>query len=159
VEWFGGGFLLGYLAYPLGDVLNRLVPRRRPRSPHDEFLRRNPTAQGRAFVQADPHLLLCALQLHDKEIADDIPRQRASGLMLRNCALPFLLGAVAAIVEIFTSRHPFVAAACAVLFLAASLTLITQSRKFARWVTMKTLELCFWLPDFDEQLGATHKSA
>lgn len=154
-------FLLGYLAYPLGDALERVVPRRRTRNPSEEFLRRIPAAKDRAFLKENTHLLLCALQLHDKEVAADVTRLRASGLMVRNCAPPLLFGAVAAIVEIFAGKHPFIAAGIAVLLLFASLTLVSQGRKLGLWAGMKTLELCFWLPEIDEKLTTetSHKAA
>ncbi|MEU3624501.1 hypothetical protein BS329_29910 [Amycolatopsis coloradensis] len=147
-------FLLGYLAYPLGDAMERIVPRRRQRILSEEFLRRTPSAKDRAFVHQNQHLLLCALQLHDKEVAVDVTRLRASGLMVRNCAPPLLFAAVAAIVEIFTGKHPFVAAGLAVLLLLASLTLVSQGRKLGLWAGMKTLELCFWIPEIDEKVAA-----
>ncbi|KZB80092.1 hypothetical protein [Amycolatopsis regifaucium] len=146
-------FLLGYLAYPLGDAMERIVPRRRQRIPAEEFLRRMPAAQDRPYLKESPHLLLCALQLHDKDVAVDVTRLRASGLMVRNCAPPLLFGAIAAIVEIFAGKHPFVASAVAVLLLAASFTLVSQGRKLGLWAGMKTLELCFWLPEIDEKLA------
>ncbi len=155
-------FLLGYLAYPLGEALERVVPRRRHRNVREEFLRRSPAAKDRAFLNQSPHLLLCGLQLHDKEVAADVARLRASGLMVRNCALPLLLGAAMAIVETFTGKQPFVAAGCAALLVLASLTLISQGRKLGHWAAMKTLELCFWLPELDDHFAqddASHKSA
>ncbi|WP_340681549.1 hypothetical protein LCL61_22655 [Amycolatopsis coloradensis] len=147
-------FLLGYLAYPLGEALERIVPRRRSRDAAKEFVRRMPAAKDRPFLKENPHLLLCALQLQDKEVAADVSRVRASGLMVRNCAPPLLFGAVAAIVEIFAGKRPFIAAGIAVLLVFASLTLVTQGRKFGLWAGMKTFELCFWLPDIDEKLAA-----
>ncbi|ANN22179.1 hypothetical protein SD37_32740 [Amycolatopsis orientalis] len=152
-------FLLGYLAYPLGDAMERIVPRRRQRNPAEEFLRRMPSAGDRAFVRENPHLLLGALQLHDKEVAGDVTRLRASGLMVRNCAPPLLFGAIAAIVEIFAGKHPFLAAGIAVLLMFASITLIAQGRKLGLWAGMKTLELCFWLPEIDEKLAAVREPA
>ncbi|WP_414941101.1 hypothetical protein [Amycolatopsis sp. cmx-11-51] len=152
-------FLLGYLAYPLGEAMERIVPRRRQRVLSEEFLRRLPSAKDRAFVYQNQHLLLCALQLHDKEIAVDVTRLRASGLMVRNCAPPLLFGAVAAVVEIFAGKHPFIAAGTAVLLLISSLTLVSQGRKLALWAGMKTLELCYWLPEIDEKLKAAEQTA
>ncbi|WP_037303367.1 hypothetical protein [Amycolatopsis orientalis] len=152
-------FLLGYLAYPLGDAMERIVPRRRQRIPAEEFVRRMPSAKDRAYLEESPHLLLGALQLHDKEVAGDVTRLRASGLMVRNCAPPLLFGAIAAIVEIFAGKHPFLAAGIAVLLMFASITLIAQGRKLGLWAGMKTLELCFWLPEIDEKLAAAREPA
>ncbi|MEV6906626.1 hypothetical protein [Amycolatopsis sp. NPDC051071] len=151
-------FLLGYLAYPLGEALERVVPRRRRRNAAEEFVRRMPSAKDRLYLKESPHLLLGAIQLHDKDIAVDVSRLRASGLMVRNCAPPLLFGAIAAIVEIFAGRHPFIAAGMAALLLLASLTLVSQGRKLALWAGMKTFELCFWLPEIDEKLTADEVS-
>ncbi|WP_460402758.1 hypothetical protein [Actinophytocola sediminis] len=145
-------FLLGYLSYPLGAVTNRLVPRRRRRDhPRVEFVRRTPAAKDRAYVRADPFLLLGALQLHDIDAGTEVLRQRATGLMLRNCAPPLLIAAVAGVVEIFTGSRPVIAAGCAVLLAVASVVLVTQGRKHGHWASIKTLELCFWLPDIDDR--------
>lgn len=144
-------YLLGYVAYPVGAVVNRVVPRRRERHPRQEFLRRVPMARDRDYVQADPFLLLSALQLHDKDAAAEVTRLRASGLMLRNCAPPLVLGLVAAIVELFVGHTPAIAAGCAVLLTVGFFSLIVQARRLSHWARLKTLELCFWLPDIDER--------
>lgn len=147
-------YLLGYLAYPLGAVANRLVPRLRHRDPRAEFLGRTPAARGRDYVRADPFLLVGALQLHDREAATEVLRLRATGLMLRNSAFPLVVAAVAGVVEAFAGPRPLIAVCCAVLFAVASVALVTQGRKLGHWASMKTLELCFWLPDVDERFRA-----
>lgn len=145
-------YLLGYLAYPLGALVSRLVPNRRRHDALAEFIGRTPAAQNRDYVRADPFLLLAALQLHDDEAATHVNRTRATGVMLRNCTPPLLAGAVAAVVEAVAGPRPAVAAVCAALFVVTAVVLVTQSRKHARWATIKTLELCFWLPDIDDRL-------
>ena len=147
-------YLLGYVAYPVGAVVNRVVPRRRERRPRQEFLRRVPAARDRDYVQADAFLLLSALQLHDKDVAAEVTRLRASGVMLRNCAAPLGLGFVAAVVESGLGHTPAIAAGCAVLLAAGFFSLIVQARRLLHWAHLKTLELCFWLPDLDEQCRA-----
>jgi hypothetical protein len=144
-------YLVGFLAYPLGSVANRLVPRRRKRNTLQEFLRRVPAARGRDYVNADLSVLLAALQLHDKEVAIEVTRLRATGLMLRNSAPPLAFGFVAAIVELALWRHPVLAAGLTVLFGFGCFALIVQGRRFGHWAGLKTLELSFWLPDIDEQ--------
>jgi hypothetical protein len=148
-------YLLGYLAYPLGAVANRLVPRRRERRPRQEFLRRVPAAGGRDYVRADPFLLLSAVQLHDKDLAVEVTRLRAAGLMLRNSAPPLVLGFVAAIVELVLGRDPVPVAGCAVLLAVGFFSLIVQGRRLGHWASVKTLELCFWLPDIDQHFVRT----
>jgi hypothetical protein len=145
-------YLLGYLAYPVGALANRLLPRRRRRDPRAEFRRRNPAARDRDYVDADPFLLLSGLQLHDVDVSAEVVRLRASGLMLRNSAPPLLFAAIVAVVDVFAGPRPLVAAVSAVLFAAVSVVLLAQGRKIGHWASIKTLELCFWLPDLDERV-------
>jgi hypothetical protein len=143
-------YLCGILAYPLGSLLNRVVPGRL-REPRAEFRRRNPAARDRDFVNADPFLLLAAIQLHDMDAATEVNRLRATGLMSRNAGPALALAAVTALVEVFTSGHPLLAALCAVVFAPAAVLLVVQGRRVGFMASMKTLELSFWLPDIDEK--------
>jgi len=145
-------YLLGYLAYPLGARAERLLPRRRSRNLRQEFLRRNPAARDRAFVNADAFLLYSALQLHDKEAAIEVTRLRTGGLMLRNSSPPMAFGFAASAVELVLGRNTLFAVGCVVLFAAAFPGLITQGRKLSYWASLKTLELCFWIPEIDDKV-------
>jgi hypothetical protein len=144
-------YLLGLLAYPLGALLNRLVPRRRKRDPRAEFRRRNPAARDRDFVHSDSFLLLSGIQVHSMDLGTEVNRLRASGLMARNAAPALVLAAVTALVEIFASGHPLLAAICAVVFAAGSVLLVAEGRRLAHMAIIKTLELSFWLPDIDDK--------
>ena len=144
-------YLLGILGYPLGALLNRVVPRRRRETPRAEFRRRNPAARDRGYVDADSFLLLAAVQVHDTELAADVNRLRASGLMARNSGPALALASVTAVVEVFASGRPWLAAGCAVVFGAASVLLVLQGRKLGHMASIKTLELSFWLPDVDDR--------
>lgn len=146
-------YLLGHLAYPLGARFERLLPRRRARDSRREFLRRNPAADDRAFVQADGFLLFSALQLHDAEVASEVTRLRTTGLMLRNSSPPVLFGFVASAVEIVLGDNPSLAVACLLLFAVAFPALITQARMLRYWASLKTLELSFWIPDIDDKVA------
>lgn len=147
-------YLLGYLTYPLGWMTNRVVPRRRVRRPRQEFLERVPAARNRDYVRADSFLLLSAIQLHDKDAAIEVLRNRAAGLMLRNSAPASVLGFVAAIVELIVGRSPLLATGSAVLFVAGFFGLIVQGRRLGYWASLKTLELCFWLPHVEDRFSA-----
>lgn len=144
-------YLLGYIAYPLGHATNRIVPERAKRRPREEFLRRNPAARGCAYVWADLFVLLAAVELHDKDVAAETARFRASGLMLRNSALPVMLACLAAIVELIFGSKPALTAGCVALFAIGFFSLIIQGRQLSHWANLKTLELCFWLPNIDEK--------
>jgi hypothetical protein len=146
-------YFLGYIAYDIGHRVGKLIPRRVMEHPRHEFLRRTPQAADRPFARADVHLLLCALVLHDREVAMEISRRRAAGLMLRSAAPPLLFGAIAAVVEAFVWKHHAAAAVLAVLLLGGFLSLIIEGRKHIRWAALKTLELAFWVPDIDAKLG------
>jgi hypothetical protein len=145
------GYLLGYLAYPVGELANKLVPRQRRRNPIEEFRRRVPSAANRDYLTADRFLLLAGVQLHDRDAAADVNRTRATGLMLRNSAPPVLLGGVVALVTVVVGPNRLFAACCAVLLAAAAPALVAQARRLAHMASMKTLELSFWLPDVDER--------
>lgn len=151
-------YLCGILAYPLGALLNRVVPRRR-RDPRAEFRRRNPAARDRDYVDADSFLLLSALQMHDMDAATEVNRLRASGLMARNSGPALGLAAITALVEAFTSGHPVLAAVSTVAFGAASVLLVLQGRRLGYMASIKTLELCFWLPDLDDRTAPKPQSA
>jgi hypothetical protein len=148
-------YLMGLLAYPLGALLNRVVPRRRQRDARAEFRRRNPAARDRDFVRADSFLLLSAIQMHNMDVATDVNRLRASGLMSRNAGPALVLAAVTALVEVFTSGHPVLAAVCMVVFAGGSLLLVAEGRRLSHMASIKTLELSFWLPDVDDKTRST----
>ncbi|MPZ79154.1 MAG: hypothetical protein GEV28_01635 [Actinophytocola sp.] len=144
-------YLLGFVAYPMGALMERVVPRFGRRDAREEFLRRTPVARDRAYPKADTFLLFAGLQLHALEASADVSRLRASGLMLRNSAPPLLFAAVAAVVEMVAGDRPVLAVTCAVGLVATALLLVGQARKLSRWATIKTLELSFWVPDVDER--------
>jgi hypothetical protein len=144
-------YLSGILGYPLGATMNKLLPSR-ARHARTEFLRRNPAARDRAFVRADSFLLLSAIQMYDMNAATEVNRLRASGLMARNSGPALALASLTALVEVFTGGHPVLAVLCAVVFGGASVLLVLQGRKLSYMASMKTLELCFWLPDVDDGL-------
>ncbi len=77
--------------------------------------------------------------------------------MLRNSAPPLALGSGAAVVELFVG-HAALAAGCAVLLLGGFFAFIVQARRLGHWATMKTLELCYWIPDIDDRCRQTPKS-
>lgn len=45
-------------------------------------------------------------------------------------------------------------AGSAVLLGAGFCSLIVQGRRLGHWASLKTLELCFWIPDIDEKCRA-----
>lgn len=147
-------YLLGRLCHPLGVQLERLLPRWRlsPDAARREFLTRVPQAQDRPYVRADPALLLAAAETHNKEAAGEIGRMRAQSLMLRNTALALTLAVVVALVELIVGGHRLLAGCCAALLLIAAMSVMQEGRKLWYVSRLKTLEICFWIPNIDQML-------
>ena len=149
-------FLIGHITSPLGHLLSRVYGR--DKSAEDaarEFVERVPTAQGRPFLQADRSLLQAAAEVHGMEAAIEISRLRALGLMLRNCAPVFVLGAVTEVADAAAGAHPIVAGCCVVIFPLVAIGCLNRSAIWRHWTNMKTLELAYWTPDIDDNLLRT----
>ncbi|MEV5526746.1 hypothetical protein [Streptomyces prunicolor] len=152
-------YLLGHLAYPLSAVLDKVAPRwnRNVESARLEFMARVPEARSRAFVHADISLLLAAVELHDKEAASEITRLRGLALMLRNSALALAFALLVAVMELIVSSHHVLAGGCAAVLLASCVAAVREGRLVQHFDRLKTLEICFWIPDIDSGLGSGHR--
>lgn len=148
-------YLLGQCTYRLGALVDRATPRRLRRLTEFRriFLARVPTAEERPFVAADLVLLLAAADLHNRDAAGEITRMRAIGLMLRNASVAMLLACLVAVVQIATGPHRVVAVACAPLLLLTALGAVAQSYTLRTWANLRTLELCYWIPDIDDRFS------
>lgn len=143
-------YLLGHLFHPLARQLDRLRPRQDAEEARREFVAEVPQARDRAYVQANPALLVAAAELHDKDAAGEIVRMRAQSVMLRNIAFAFVLAAVVALVQTATGPHRLIAAGAAVLSLLGATGALGGGRKVWQMSRLKTLEICYWIPDIDE---------
>lgn len=146
-------YLLGHVAYALGR-LTRRIPRSRDTKadPREEFLRRVPAARGRPFVDADRPTLLAAIQIQHPEAAVEVVRLRAAGLMLSNAAPVLVLGALVALVEVFTG-DPLPAAGAGVLLILSATASVLQADRLHLWANFKTLEVAFWMEGIDEAVS------
>ncbi|MFW6725234.1 hypothetical protein ACHZ98_34900 [Streptomyces sp. MAR4 CNY-716] len=75
--------------------------------------------------------------------------------MLRNLALTLFLVLVTALAETAAGDRAEPAAVCAGLAGAGAVGAVgavREGRKMQHWARLKTLELCFWIPDLDERL-------
>ncbi len=146
-------YLLGWAAEPLARILNRAVTFRAAR--HElagrmEFADKVPEAAGRLFVHADIYLLLAAAAIHAKDAAMEIGRLRATGLMLRNCSVPFVAACAVAAVEAATGHDTLLSGVSAVLLAGAAFSVLSAGRRVRAWATEKTLQICYWIPEIDE---------
>jgi hypothetical protein len=148
-------FLTGQASYPLGRLTDRINPfgsTDRVDQARAEFLRRNPSATPRRFLQLDPFTLLAAFEVDDREAAADVTRLRATGLMLGRCVPALALGAVTALVEIFTGSLPLFAALIGIALALVAAGCLYQSATFGRWAIIRTMELSYWDDDVDARL-------
>jgi hypothetical protein len=148
-------FLTGQASHPLGSLIDRVNPfgsKEPSKEARDEFLRRNAVATPRRFLQLDPFTLLAALEADDREAAADVFRLRSVGLMLSRSVPALALGAVTALVEIFTGRLPLFAGLTALVLALVAAGCLYQSASFLKWAILRTYELSFWNDDMDERL-------
>ena len=146
-------FFVGHLSYGFGRWANRLVPgyeRRGVGGVRADFLRRNPTAAGRRYLELDPFLLLAKIQLSDGEVATEISRLRSFGLMLRHSFPPLSALAVVCVVEaVAAPSHRWPALAGVLLFGASAYGALSQGREKMEWAVTKTLEVAYWVEGAD----------
>lgn len=143
-------YLVGHITYGVGYFLSRVYGRGKSwEDAVKEFVERVPTAKGRPFLRGHRSVLLAAVETHEIGAAAEISRLRAIGLMLRNSAPVFVLGAMTEVTDAATDYHPIVAACCLVIFLLAAAGCLYQSVVMRHWANMKTLELAYWVPDVD----------
>ncbi|MFI0916744.1 hypothetical protein [Streptomyces smyrnaeus] len=150
-------YLLGQLAYPLSALLDKVAPRWNWSIDHArrEFVARVPESRERAFVRADTSLLLAAAELHDKEAAGEITRLQGVALLLRNSALALVFALAVAVLELVLGTARLPAGGCAALLLVSLIAAIRHGRRVRHWDRLKTLEICFWIPDIDDRLDST----
>ena len=149
-------FLAGQAAYGLGRLTERINPFGSDDLPQDakeEFLRRNPAAASRRFLQVDPFTLLAALEADDNEAAAEVSRLRATGLMLGRSVPPLVLGVGTALVEMFTGGLPLFAGVTGLALALVAVGCLYQAATFGRWAIVRTYELSFWNDDVEARLS------
>jgi hypothetical protein len=149
-------FLVGQASFALGILIDRINPfgsEDLPGEAKEQFVRRNPPAARRRFLQLDPFTLLAALEADDSEAAAEVSRLRATGLMLSRSVPPLALGAVTAVVEVFTGPLPLFAGLTGLLLALVAAGCLFQAATFHRWAILRTYELSFWNDDLDARLA------
>ena len=146
-------YLLGHITYGLGYLLSRIYGHdKNMDDARREFIERVPAAAGRSF-KSQPLCSASSREVYGMGAAAEIGRLRAVGLMLRNSAPVFVLGAIVEIGDTATGSHPTVAGCTVVILLLAALGCLSQSVILSHWANMKTLELAYWIPDIDARLN------
>jgi hypothetical protein len=148
-------FLTGQAAHPLGRMVERFNPfgsKEPSKEAREEFVRRNAIDTPRRFLQLDPFTLLAALEADDREAAADVFRLRSVGLMLSRSVPALALGAVVALVEIFTGGFPLFAGLTSLFLALVAAGCLYQAAAFSKWAIIRTYELSFWNDNMDERL-------
>jgi hypothetical protein len=148
-------FLTGQASHPLGAMVERVNPFgsvRLSEEARDEFLGRNAVATPRRFLQLDPFTLLAALAVDDKEAAADVFRLRSVGVMLGRSVPALALGAVTALVEIFTGTLPLFAGLTGLVLALVAVGCLYQSATFRKWAFVRTYELSYWNQEIDGKI-------
>ena len=149
-------FLMGQAVHPLGSLIDRINPfgaTDLSGEAREAFLRRNPSAEKRRFLQVDPFTLLAALEVDDGEAAADVSRLRSVGQMLSRSVPAFVLGAGIALVEIATGRYALFAGLVALVLVLVGAGCLRQSATFRRWAIIRTYELAFWNDGVEARLA------
>lgn len=147
-------YLLGHITYFPRRFLDQRLARWfavRPGA-RDEFLRRNPTVADRRVLSLNVFLLQRGLELVARESANEIDRQRASGVALRNAAFALLLAAIACLVELFVGGHRLTAALGLAAFPIAAASALRGGFVLSHWAALRTYEVVFWLPELEDKL-------
>src|SRR5215210_8096167 len=134
-------FLTGQASQPLGSLIDRINPFGAvdlSEEARKEFLRRNPIATPRRFLQLDPFTLLAALEVDDREAAADVSRLRAVGQMLSRSVPPLALGTLTALVEIFTGRLPLFAGLTGLALALVAAGCLHQAATFRKLAIIRT---------------------
>ncbi|MDI6104627.1 hypothetical protein QLQ12_39155 [Actinoplanes sp. NEAU-A12] len=140
-----GAYLVGHVTWPLGRFVDRLSYRLRPwQDPKEIFLARDPDTEKTGYLHHSRFLLQARAELANREVASEISRMRAIGLMLRNCTIPLVAGATCAAAVAVSGEDRVFAASLSVLLLLAAVGAAVHSRTLGQWATLKTYEISYW---------------
>jgi hypothetical protein len=147
-------FLLGHITYPLASLAERVLRLRdlRGLDAKRDFVAKYPGSTSRHFLQADPSLLLAAVELHDKEVSTEIVRLRSVGLMLRNSSLALAFATVTELVRLTIGGDRIPVTVCAIVFLLATVGSYWQGQTLRHWANSTTLEICSLILDIDDKI-------
>lgn len=148
------GYVLGNATYGLGRIVDRGLPfwhwdrfdARRT------FAEQVPAAIDSRMIAAPWGVLLSAAELHNREVAAEATRMRAIGLMLRNATVPLFIGAALAAVEAGRGFGGAAAILAGPVLLAVAGGAAWRSVVLRFWAELKTLEICFVIPDIEDRL-------
>ena len=138
-------YLIGHVTWPLSRLVDRLSHRLWPWPDAAKIiLERDPDVEKIGYLRHSRFLLQARAELTNREVASEISRMRAIGLMLRNCTIPLLIASMCAVVELAVGEQKMFAGVLATLLFLAALGAGIQSRTMGQWSILKTFELSYW---------------
>ncbi|MEU8004701.1 hypothetical protein AB0B66_26375 [Catellatospora sp. NPDC049111] len=139
-------YLLGYLTYTVGILVDKAYTKRKDGMDAWAAVAADAAQVGdRRVPRMNPSLLLAGVELRDREVAQEVGRFRATGLMLRGAVVPSFLGMLVALGEAVTGPHHWLGGAVAVLLGGAVLAFARHGQELRFWANTKTYQLAYWL--------------
>lgn len=139
-------YLLGHVTFLASTVVDRVY--RRPKDGADAWravAADAAEAGDRPLRYINPMLLMAGAELRDREVAAEIARLRATGLMLRSAVVPMTLATVAAVAEAVVGPWHVAAGGLAVLFALCAAGFARHGRQLRFWANTKTYQIAYWL--------------
>ncbi|WP_433087484.1 hypothetical protein ACQP1P_16160 [Dactylosporangium sp. CA-052675] len=138
-------YLVGHVTWPLIRIIDRFSQRFWPWPEATKLmLDRDPEVAASGYLKYSRFLLQARAELANREVASEISRMRAIGLMLRNCVIPLAIACICATVELVVGSKHLFAGTSAVFLLLAAIGAAVQSRTMGQWSILKTFELSYW---------------
>jgi hypothetical protein len=147
-------FLLGHITYPLAGIIEQVFRLRELRAldAKIDFVEKYRGSSSHRFLHADLSVLLAAAELHDREVATEISRLRAVGLMLRNCSLALVFATITALTMLTIGGGRLPATLCVVVLALAAVRSYWQGQTLRHWANLKTFEICSLIPGIDDKI-------
>jgi len=139
-------YLLGHVTFLASALVDKAY--RRPKDGADAWraVSVDATEAGdRRLRYVNPMLLMAGAELRDREVAAEIARLRATGLMLRSAVVPTSFAVLAAIVEAIAGPWHLPAAALAPLFGICAVCFARHGQQLRFWANTKTYQIAYWL--------------
>ncbi|MEU8081019.1 hypothetical protein AB0B31_36895 [Catellatospora citrea] len=139
-------YLLGYLTYVVSIVVDKVYATRKDSGSAWAAVAADAATLGdRRVPRANSSFLLTGVELRDREVAQEVGRFRATGLMLRGAVVPSFLGVLVALTEAVAGPHHWLGAAVAVVLAGAVAAFARHGRELRYWANTKTYQLAYWL--------------
>jgi hypothetical protein len=139
-------YLLGHVTFLASALVDKVY--RRPKDGADAWRAVSVDAAEageRRLRYVNPMLLMAGAELRDREVAAEIARLRATGLMLRSAVVPTCFAALAAFAEAVVGPWHLFAGALGLLFVICAAAFARHGQQLRFWANTKTYQIAYWL--------------